>query len=261
MPPQHNPYLNTEIPNLPLYLSTFQTCVLHIINYRSISIPPVPQPVILSRYEVITPNYYSPSVGDSSYNPHRFLVLNNSRGFTYGPDERLNSSQLELETALRTFKLNISRQQRGWTCLARFYIFPRATWPPSDIGEEAFSSPSDAKFHLNCFPRPGYHVLLIKPMDNAGVEETMAYWNVKFNRLLRRNELLEILIVKTSRVSTKVVKIIEFLICCRYCSRFWRTFVNFPTKTETGIKFEEMLYFIEITVPPSARYSSHKKCT
>ncbi|OXA44569.1 hypothetical protein Fcan01_20502 [Folsomia candida] len=249
MTPQANPYLNTEVSNLPLYLSTFQTCVLHLINYQTISIPPVPYPIILSRHEVLQPP------GHSSRNPtrHYFVNIHSSNRFR-NFSERLNATQMKTETTSREYKLRITRQQRGWTCLARFYIFPVVTWPPIYVAEEEFSTPIDTNYNLNCFPRPGYHVLIIKPTINAN--DFITKWNIFFNRLLRRNELLEIMLAKTEGVPMKV-KITELLICCRF-----RTFVKFPNFK--ALQLEEIVNFIQITnrnnyvVPIFVLHKMHK---
>lgn len=152
--------MNSQITNLPQYLNIFQTCVLHIINYQNIHIPPVEFPILLSRHEFIRVQY--PAMNTLAFH---FLQLNGSLPVTY--DKPLNRSQFDREVNLRPFKFSITTQQRKWNCLTRFYIFPQAYWPQPDITEEDFTLVGDkyaisSGYGLNCFPRLGYHILEAK---------------------------------------------------------------------------------------------------
>ncbi|OXA42150.1 hypothetical protein Fcan01_23162 [Folsomia candida] len=186
--------LNSHITNLPQYVNIFQTCVLHLINYQSIHIPPLQFPLILSRHELIRPR--SGSYKDPKF---YFLQINGPQPFTYNTS--LNRSQVERETTLRPYKLIIIAQQRKWNCLTRFYIFPPKYWPQTDITEEDFTLVGDEdatySYGLNCFPRLGFHILILKPLLRKEAQERIIIWNNKLNRLLKKNQRLEILVAKT----------------------------------------------------------------
>ncbi|OXA47974.1 hypothetical protein Fcan01_17295 [Folsomia candida] len=100
--------MNSQITNLPQYLNIFQTCVLHIINYQNIHIPPVEFPILLSRHEFIRVQY--PAMNTLAFH---FLQLNGSLPVTY--DKPLNRSQFDRE----------------------------AYWPQPDITEEDFTLVGD----------------------------------------------------------------------------------------------------------------------
>lgn len=227
--------LNTHITNLPQYLNIFQSCVKHLINYQSIHIPTLKSPVILSRHEVIQtrPNF-------KRMLPYYFLRVNGSSPLIYKSKNFLTGPQLAREIKTREFALTITTQQRKWNCLTRFYIYPPKNWPQPDITEEYFTMVGEEKrrnmvdkIHFNCFPRLGYHILIPEPIDDSELEATIASWSYHFNRLLRRNEMLEMLVAKmgvyheqNNSSGLVQIQITQLLICCRYCARFSPTFVG-----------------------------------
>lgn len=60
-------------------------------------------------------------------------------------------------------------------------------------------------YGLNCFPRLGYHILILKPMLAMEAQKRIIDWNKDFNRLLQKNERIEILIAETELSPTELV--------------------------------------------------------
>lgn len=235
-------FLNSHIVQLHQYLNIFQTCVLHLINYQGIHIPPVQFPLILSRHEVIFPQSIS-TRGPSFF----FVRKDDPHRFTYESDNLLNETLEEYKIRTKRFKLSISAQQRNWNCLTRFYIFPPKNWPQPDIHEEDFSVDRVENLfnaydpiRVNCFPRTGYHILIPNPV--LDFDEVITSWSYLFNRLLRKNELLEMLVTKTKLSLSSVyssgpiqIQVTQILACCRYCARFSPTFFKISDTNEQKI--------------------------
>lgn len=221
-----------EISNLGKYIELFLGCVVSILNYENIDLPPTSVPIILTRFICIRYCRITIDFDSKEQTWCRWVRLDPIDKINIPPcvnqtDPKYNNKALKV----------IFSQQKNWQCLTRFYIYKEDTRTPKPSEMEEFFTQKNEKNEKyfskylveETFPRPQYHVFI--PKHSPFVDGTS-----ELNDVLKENQLAQIIILEPATlysvtfVRKKLVFSIEgtiinnMLLCCKYCDKYNRTF-------------------------------------
>lgn len=117
--------MNPIIANLNPYIAMFSSCLLHLINHQGVNLPPLENPIVLSRYVyLLEPSHFSRPSEQYSY-----LYMDTPNYLAY-PVEYLGDSvdarrrrNETLESALFP-RRDRTVTYRAWRCTSTLYLFP-----------------------------------------------------------------------------------------------------------------------------------------
>lgn len=222
-----------SILNLAQYVNLFSTCLVNLLNYEHLDLPPLPIPVWTSRYRTVQFCTITQSLGED-ISPYYKIFLQDPGSNTTIPDGCLPD---EVKTNPLTNPLRTNKfQQKGWKCLTRFYIFLSPgliNLPPAEHEESFFRT---IRKNEQSYNRVGYHVLVDDGLD----PEIRSGWNSDLNGGPFEDDAIIMMLFWADKKAQSIIRV-EF--CCRYCIQFFK--VCMPYETERGQNYTGLRNFIE----------------
>lgn len=210
-------------------INAFEKCTVHLINYPGINIPPLKHPVLVSRHQIVT-------IDPSTSNTNLTFQFNTFMMYPLLGNLPSNNTRTKKTHLRGSILRGTTQQEKGWTCLARFYLFPDSKLPKyvpfadRKVGMILPPMFEEDWAHYrgigdrNKFHRLQYHILTLKgSKDDFTILQD---WSQGMNVLLQRNEQIELVVIK--RQKGRAAKI---YLACKYCKPFARTFIYVKSRS------------------------------
>ncbi|CAL8069490.1 unnamed protein product [Orchesella dallaii] len=148
------------IENLIPTIQLFDGCLIHITNYNGVDLPPLQQPVLLSRYDLVHVKYQAISKIPSTSSYRSNVTRYSLRARTF-PFEKVPENEIEMPWCRRYWPdlqcldipyLDMSTKAKPWTCEAHLYLLP-----PSPEQDPNFYEWLRDKNRLSLLVPGGYH--------------------------------------------------------------------------------------------------------
>jgi TM2 domain-containing membrane protein YozV len=182
-------YISLDVAH---FLSLFQVCLVHIINYNGLDIPPPPpptngpqimMPIVVSRYD------YTPlesASGITQYMVKKSGIVNSNSDFPF-----------------------VQRDVRhGRKCTVTFYLYPPPEGIPYNSNMVLFVPEQYSILHKGFYTRNRYDVgTLVNSRSNYHIlvqEEEVSYsaWNVAMSAIIKRYPGVQLFVLETSGIRT-----------------------------------------------------------